>query len=47
MNKQDKIQEGLTLLDDKNNYVPQETPIAKDTFKKVPFPIDLILSLSP
>lgn len=33
MNKQDKIQEGLTLLDDRNNYVALETPMVKDTFQ--------------
>ena len=33
MNKQDKIQEGPTLLDDRNNYVALETPMVKDTFQ--------------
>ena len=47
MNKQDEIQEGLTLLDDRNNYVPLETTLVKDTFQRVPFPINFILSLSP
>lgn len=35
MNKQHKIQKGLTLLDDRNNYVPLETPMIKDTFQRV------------
>ena len=47
MNKQDKIQEGFILLDDRNNYVPLETPMVKDMFQTVPFPIHFILSLSP
>lgn len=35
MNKQVKIQQGLTLLHDRNNYVPLETPMIKDTFQRV------------
>ena len=35
MNKQDKIQEGLIQLDDRNNYVPLEAPMVKDTFQRV------------
>ena len=35
MNKQDKIQEGLIQLDDRNNYVPLEEPMVKDTFQRV------------
>lgn len=46
MNKQDKIQEGLTLLDDRNNYVALETPMVKDTFQSA-FPHTFHFKLSP
>ena len=47
MNKHDKIHEGLILLDDRNNYVTPETPMVKDTFQRVPFPVYFIFNLSP
>ena len=34
MNTKDKIQEGQVLLDDKNNYTPLTTPMAKETAHK-------------
>lgn len=35
MNKQDKITEGQTQLDDRKNYMPLETPMVKETSQKV------------
>ena len=29
------MQEGLTQLEDRNNYVPLETPMVKDTFQRM------------
>ena len=34
MNTKDKLQEGQVLLDDKNNYTPLTTPMAKETARK-------------
>ena len=34
MNTKDKIQEGQVLLNDKNNYTPLTTPMAKETARK-------------
>ena len=34
MNTKDKLQEGQVLLDDKNNYRPVTTPMAKETARK-------------
>ena len=35
MNKQDKITEGQTQLDDRKNYMPLQTPMVKETSQKV------------
>ena len=35
MNKTDKIQEGQVQLDDRNNYMPLETPMVQETSRKV------------
>ena len=35
MNKKDKIEEGQVQLDDKNNYLPLETSMVRETFNKV------------
>ena len=34
MSKEDKIQEGQTQLDDRNNYQPLKTSMVKETRKK-------------
>ena len=35
MNKADKIQEGQVQLDDRKNYMPLETPMVQETFRRV------------